>query len=83
MKGLQHNVIEIKDTQNDGIEKILVFLKPGKNKIDIDTAGQDARDILRRVKVRRKMPCWLTDKRFMASVFLFGMAMIILAVIFA
>lgn len=83
MKGLQHNVIEIRDTQNEGIEKILVFLKPGQNKIDIDSAGQDARDILRKVKVHRKAPQWLTNKRFMASVFLFGMAMIILAVIFA
>lgn len=83
MKGLQHNVIEIKDTQNDGIEKILVFLKPGQNKIDIESAGQDARDILQKVKVRRKMPRWLTDRRFITSVFLFGMAIIILAVLFA
>lgn len=83
MKGLQHEVIEIKDTQNEGIDRILVFLKPGRNKIDMDRAGQDARDLLKKVKVRKKMPKWLTDRRFIASVAAFGVAMIILALIFA
>ena len=83
MKGLQHNVIEIKDTDNEKIEKILVFLKPGQNKIDVACAGQEARDILQKVKVRRKPPRWLTDRRFISSVFIFGLVLIILAVIFA
>jgi len=55
MKGLHHSVIEIKDTQHRDIEKILVFLKPDRNKIDVDTATQDARDILQKVKFRHKL----------------------------
>ena len=83
MKGLQHNVIEIKDTDNEDIEKILVFLKPGQNKIDIASTGRDARDILRKVKVRKKMPRWRTDRRFIAIVSVFGLTLIALALIFA
>ncbi len=56
MKGSRHNVIEIKDTQNSNIEKILIFLTPGQNKIDIDTTKKEAEDILRKVKVRKKLP---------------------------
>ena len=56
MKGSRHNVIEIKDTKNNNIEKILVFLTPGQNKIDIDTTRKEAEDILRKVKVRKKFP---------------------------
>ncbi|MBQ8603278.1 MAG: hypothetical protein IJ410_00330 [Oscillospiraceae bacterium] len=83
MKGLQHNVIEIKDTQNEGIDRILVFLKPGQNKIDVESTGREARDILSKVKVRRKMPRWLSDKRFIFSVLGFSFFLIVLALIFA
>ena len=55
MKGLHHSVIEIKDTQHSEIEKILVFLSPGRNKIDVDSATQDARDILQKVKFRHRL----------------------------
>ena len=53
MKGLQHNVIEIRDTDNKEIERILVFLKPGEHKINISNTRQQARDILQKVKVKR------------------------------
>ena len=55
MKGLQHNVIEINDPRNKDIEKILVFLKPGMNKIEIAGTRQDAEDILQKVRVCRKV----------------------------
>ena len=56
MRGLQHNVIEIQDTESNNIEKILVFLRPGDNKIDVGTTRKEAQDILRKVKVRRNLP---------------------------
>lgn len=56
MRGLQHNVIEINDTENEEIEKILVFLKPGRQKIDVAGTRKDAQDILRKVKVRKAVP---------------------------
>lgn len=56
MKGLQHNVIEIKDTQNSEIEKILVFLRPGRHKINVDNTRKDAQEILQKVKIRPRKP---------------------------
>lgn len=55
MKGLHHSVIEIKDTQHSDIEKVLVFLRPGRNKIDVDSATQDAREILQKIKFRHRL----------------------------
>ncbi len=54
MKGLQHNVIEIKDTQNNEIEKILVFLRPGRHKIDVNNTRKDAQEILQKVNIRKE-----------------------------
>lgn len=51
MKGLHHNVIEIKDTQSSEIEKILVFLRPGQRQIDVDTTRKEAQEILRKVRI--------------------------------
>lgn len=56
MHGLQHNVIEIKDTRNEDIERILIFLRPGEHKINVDATRKDAQDILRKVKVKRARP---------------------------
>lgn len=56
MHGLQHNVIEIKDTRNEDIERILIFLRPGEHKINVDATRKDAQDILRKVKVKRTRP---------------------------
>ena len=56
MKGLQHSVIEIKDTDNKNIEKILVFLSPHQQKIDVDTTRKEAQEILEKVKIRDRMP---------------------------
>ena len=56
MHGLQHNVIEIKDTRNEDIERILIFLRPGEHKINVDATRKDAQDILRKVKVTRARP---------------------------
>ena len=50
MRGLQHNVIEIKDTENTNIDKILVFLKPHRQQIDVKTTRKEAQEILQKVK---------------------------------
>ena len=51
MKGLQHSVIEIKDTENKNIEKILVFLSPHQQKIDVAATRKEAQEILQKVKI--------------------------------
>ena len=56
MKGLQHSVIEIKDTENKNIEKILVFLSPHQQKIDVDATRKEAQEILQKVKIRDRVP---------------------------
>ena len=56
MKGLQHSVIEIKDTENKNIEKILVFLSPHQQKIDVAATRKEAQEILQKVKIRDRMP---------------------------
>ena len=55
MKGLHHSVIEIKDTQSSEIEKILVFLRPGQQRIDVDTTRKEAQEILRKVRIGDKI----------------------------
>ncbi len=83
MKGLHHSVIEIKDTQNSEIEKILVFLRPGQHKIDIDTTRQDAQEILQKVKIRDRMTPWKRkQKLFFLTVALIAAAVTLLVVIF-
>ncbi len=54
MKGLQHKVIEINDTKNTQIEKILVFLKPGQERISIQKTRQEANDILENIYIGKK-----------------------------
>lgn len=56
MRGVQHNVIEINDTQNSEIEKILVFLRPGQHKITVANTRKEAQDILQRVKIKKATP---------------------------
>ncbi len=53
MKGLQHDVIEIRETDSEEIEKILVFLKPGEHKINVSATRAEAADILQRVKIKK------------------------------
>ena len=52
MKGLQHNVIEINDTQNDNIDKILVFLKPEVSKVALMTTRAQAAEMLKDLDVK-------------------------------
>ena len=83
MKGLQHSVIEIKDTQNSEIEKILVFLRPGEHKIDVDSTRKDAQEILQKVKIRKKVPKITSYPRLTALAVAVVMAVIsLLLVIF-
>ncbi|MBQ9845527.1 MAG: hypothetical protein IJO54_05535 [Oscillospiraceae bacterium] len=52
MKGLKHNVIEINDTQNDNIDRILVFLKPQASDVAVMTTRAEAAKILQELEVR-------------------------------
>ncbi|MBR4036371.1 MAG: hypothetical protein IKJ05_06560 [Oscillospiraceae bacterium] len=83
MKGLHHSVIEIKDTQNSDIEKILVFLRPGQHKIDVDTTRKEAQEILQKVKIRQKIPGWSQrTKLFFITVFIAFAVSLIRMIIF-
>ncbi|MBE6877892.1 MAG: hypothetical protein E7488_01815 [Ruminococcaceae bacterium] len=53
MKGLRHNVIEINDTQNDNIDRILVFLKPQASDVAVMTTRAEANKILQDLEVKR------------------------------
>lgn len=83
MRGLQHNVIEIKDTENTNIDKILVFLKPHRQQIDVKTTRKEAQEILQKVKIRDKAPSLKFDLRLIAMVLsLIVSAFTLLVVIF-
>ena len=57
MKGLQHNVIEINDTQSENIDKILVFLKPEASGVALMTTRAQAAEILKDLEIKpRKNP---------------------------
>ena len=66
MKGLHHSVIEIKDTENTNIEKILVFLKPQQQKIDVNTTRKEAQEILQKVKIKERIPHFTIPWRLVA-----------------
>ena len=53
MKGLKHNVIEINDTQNDNIDRILVFLKPQASDVAVMTTRAEAEKILQELDVKK------------------------------
>ena len=53
MKGLRHNVIEINDTENDSIERILVFLKPQAETVAINTTRAQAAQLLKELDVKK------------------------------
>ena len=53
MKGSKHNVIEINDTQNDSIDRILVFLKPEAKDVAVMTTRAQAAEILKELDVKK------------------------------
>ncbi len=72
MKGLQHKVIEIHDTKNKEIEKILVFLKPGDHSVNVANTRKDAQAILENLKIKKREKPILTPLNicfFFLSVF--------------
>ena len=58
MKGLKHNVIEICDTQNDNIDKILVFLKPDATNVALMTTRAQAAEMLKQLDVKKTAKVW-------------------------
>ncbi len=75
MKGLQHKVIEINDTKNTEIEKILVFLKPGEHSINVANTRKDAQAILDNIKIKKQEKSLFTPFNF----FVFFLAVFFLA----
>lgn len=53
MKGLRHNVIEINDTENDNIDRILVFLKPQAEKVAITTTRAQATQLIKELEIKK------------------------------
>ena len=53
MKGLRHNVIEINDTGNENIERILVFLKPQTAEIVLAATRAQATKLLADLEVKK------------------------------
>ena len=53
MKGLRHNVIEINDTNNDNIERILVFLKPQAADVAISATRAQATQLLQELEIKK------------------------------
>ena len=58
MKGLKHNVIEICDTQNDNIDKILVFLKPEATNVALMTTRAQAAEMIKQLDVKKTAKVW-------------------------
>ena len=58
MKGLIHNVIEICDTQNDNIDKILVFLKPEATNDALMTTRAQAAEMIKQLDVKKTAKVW-------------------------
>ena len=53
VKGLRHNVIEINDTENDDIERILVFLKPQATEVAIAASRAQASQLLKELEIKK------------------------------
>lgn len=68
MKGLKHNVIEINDTQNDNIDKILVFLKPEAANVALMTTRAQATELLKELDIKQTNRLWRKPKLLAAAV---------------
>lgn len=53
MKGLRHNVIEINDTDNENIERILVFLKPQASEFALGSTRAQATQLLQELEIKK------------------------------
>ena len=53
VKGLRRNVIEINDTDNENIERILVFLKPQAAEVAIGSTRAQAAQLLQELEIKK------------------------------
>ena len=53
VKGLRRNVIEINDTDNENIERILVFLKPQAADVAIGSTRAQATQLLQELEIKK------------------------------
>ena len=77
MKGLRHNVIEINDTNNDNIERILVFLKPQAADVALAATRAQATQLLQELEIKK-------SRRFSKKqLFIMGIAAVAVIIIAA
>ena len=79
MKGLRHNVIEINDTENKDIERILVFLKPSASDVAVMNSRAEAAKILQELEVKKTNRFYASEKMWLWL----GGFLLVAAVIFA
>ena len=77
MKGLRHNVIEINDTNNDNIERILVFLKPQAADVALAATRAQATQLLQELEIKK------TRRLSKKQLFIMGIAAIAVIIIAA
>lgn len=56
MKGVRHDVVEVQDPQDENIEKVLVFFKPGCPAVRLGTQEETARRCAEKFITWRRVP---------------------------
>ena len=79
MRGLKHNVIEINDTKNADIDRILVFLKPSASDVAVMNTRAEATKILQDLEVKKTGRFYASGKLWLWI----GAAVLVAAVVFA
>ncbi|MBP8855087.1 MAG: hypothetical protein KBG54_01120 [Oscillospiraceae bacterium] len=67
MKGINRRVIEIVDTENEAIERVLVFFKPGAANMKLSTQKAQAEKYVAGLVCWRRLP-WLTKTRALMGI---------------
>ncbi|MEG0305665.1 MAG: hypothetical protein RR576_08285 [Oscillospiraceae bacterium] len=67
MKGVNRKVIEIVDTENEAIERVLVFFKPGSENMKLSTQKNEAEKYVAGLVCWRKLP-WLGKARALMAI---------------
>lgn len=56
MKGVRHDVVEVRDPKDENIEKVLVFFKPGCPAVRLGTQEETARRCAEKFITWRRVP---------------------------
>ena len=78
MKGVNRKVIEINEPDNEYIERVLVFVKPGKEKVKVSTYKAEAESFVSRLvcEERKYGAMW-----FVAGAVMLAAAVLLLIII--